>query len=379
MLIWPGASWRSAEGKPRLGLLGAVAFTLALTLPSAHAQTRGQPAPHKTILLVRTVGDDPAMNRVRADLSGAGWRIIEIVGQDENEARESLATLASELRATAALRIDTTTGQITLHIGRAWGSVDEVLRSEDGRVDGRILALRATEALRAHGLDVAPTALADTGNATQTETPAPLKPARPAADRGAAPRRARAAPRSAVESATAPKHGLWLELAPAAVGSPGGLGYDLGGWMGARLELSPLWSVAAAGIVPVWSRRVVEPEGTARVATSLLGVGLEGAWLRRQSCYWATGVAAAGLATVMQGRQAAAGYRTARDTVSAVAAELYARGGWRLEPDWTLFGAVLVGVSTPTVRVGFGDHIVRTWGQPYGALALGAAFRPLAW
>ena len=173
MPSWPSASSGSAESKPwpgppRARCAVAVALALVLSLTLAHA--REQTTSVKTILLVRTAGDDPVMNRVRADLKGAGWRVVEIAGQDENQARESPGALASELKATAALRVDATTGRIYLHIARNWGDVDEVLRSEDGHVDGRILALRATEALRAHGLDIGPTALPEEPNETDAST-----------------------------------------------------------------------------------------------------------------------------------------------------------------------------------------------------------------
>jgi hypothetical protein len=36
-------------------------------------------------------------------------------------------------------------------------------------------------------------------------------------------------------------------------------------------------------------------------------------------------------------------------------------------------------VSYPEVRVKFVDHVAKTWGQPYGALAVGMEFRPFAW
>jgi hypothetical protein len=343
---------------------------LSLTVPHAEGQT----AAHKTILLVRTSGDDPVMNRVRADLGGAGWRIIEVAGQDELESRESLAALASELKATAALRVDARLGQIYIHIGRTWGSVDEVLSSEDRQVDGRILALRATEALRAHGLDVGPTA----APGVERETGGP--PEKPRAPRPEKPARAAPTPPAPTRpGAAVSKHGLWFELGPTAIGSPGGLGFGLSGWLGARLELSSFWSVAVTGIVPLWSRRVVEPEGSARVAPTFLGVGLEGAWIRRPRWYWATGLEAAGLVTIMQGRGAQTGYRAATDSVATAAVHLYMRSGWRLRPDWNVFGALVGGVSFPKVEVAFGDHVAKTWGQPYGMLALGMEFRPIAW
>jgi hypothetical protein len=81
----------------------------------------------------------------------------------------------------------------------------------------------------------------------------------------------------------------------------------------------------------------------------------------------------------MKGRQAHTGYRTATDTVITAAVHPYMRGGWRMLPDWTLFGVLLGGMSCPEVKVAFGDDVVGTWGKPYGMLALGMEFRPLAW
>jgi hypothetical protein len=353
--------------------------------PPEQRQSDSRGLASKTILLVRTAGDDAVMSHVRAELRAYGWRIIELGRQDGSVLRDSLATLASEQAAMAAVRVDPQVGQIEIHIGRTWGNVDEILRGEEeGPLDGRLLALRATEALRAHGLDLGPTAAPASRNANSNAAtgPAPrdAEPPRPAAVR----RENRvpnvpAPKQQASETLPASTKGLWLQLAPAAIGSPGGLGLGLAGWVGARLELSTWWSIAVMGLVPITSHAVTEDQGSARVASSAIGIAVEGALLRRSFGSVAAGLGAAELFTMTQGQQAQPGYSTASDPVNTMAVHTYLRVGLRLGPNWNLFGTLLGGMSFPEVSIAFTDRVVRTWGQPYAMLALGMEARTVGW
>jgi hypothetical protein len=114
---------------------------------------------------------------------------------------------------------------------------------------------------------------------------------------------------------------LWLQLGPAVIGSPGGLGVGVLGLLGARVELSPLWSVAGTGMIPFVAQSVVEAQGSARVETFDFGIGVEGKWLRRSTWFCASGLGMARLWTVAKGRAAQAGYVTATDTTSTTAAQ----------------------------------------------------------
>lgn len=388
----PSALSSIAEATFWLGIAGhrwAVGILLALSLWLSPVHVGGQTAPDKTILLVRTAGDDPVMNRIRADLKGAGWRIVEVARWEGPEAPKSLEALATQLAVTAALRVDALVSQVEIHIGRSSGNIDEIVRGQDGQVDGRVLAWRTTEALRAHGLDIGPTAApelrSETCGPVESQTSKAQKPREAAASRPTANHRTAPAPAVAAStqpmqrSQTAWKEGLWLEMAPAATVSPGGMGYGVSGWVGARFELSAFWSVVSANLIPLQPRWVLESEGGAQVFTYLFAAGVEGAWLRRLRWYCATGLGAGGLLTVMQGVHAQTGYRTAADTVGTAAFHLYLRSGLHLESDWTLFSVLLGGMSLPEVKIGFGDRVVRTWGQPYLMLALGAGFQPIAW
>jgi hypothetical protein len=64
---------------------------------------------------------------------------------------------------------------------------------------------------------------------------------------------------------------LWFEVAPAVAVSPGDLGLALDLLASVRVQFSHAVSIAALGILPLWSERIEGPEGSARVSTIMLG------------------------------------------------------------------------------------------------------------
>ncbi len=351
---------------------------------SVPAKQKGNQADQdsKTILLVRTAYDDDVVNRVRVELHASGWHIIELNGPDGSGNPGLLARLASEYAAAAVVRVEARIGQIDIFIGRSWGDIEETLRSENGQFDAQVLALRTTEALRAHGLDLGPTQ----PGVAQIETGRGVPSAQRAAqDANSPPDAAHKLPRQAaiaLRGIVSPNgdrlestRGLWFEAAPAATGSPGGLGLAFSAWMGLRIELSSTWSLAATGLLPMTSQQVNEPQGQASVSSGFVGLSTEIAWLRRSFGSEAAGLGAAALVTSMKGTLSLPGYSDASDTVVTIAPYSYLRTGVVLGPDWRIFGLVLGGTSIPKVRVAFGDTVVRTWGQPFGLLAMGIEWR----
>jgi hypothetical protein len=331
--------------------------------------------------LIRTPGDEAVVCRVRVDLRAFGWRIIEVPIQDTATPHESLAQWASEYSAVAALRVDAALGQIEIHIERPWGNVYEILRNEDGPIDAQILALRTTEALRAHGLDSGPAAARVAQD--QTSSPAPNQGVRSTAVSRSLVRAQALSTTTQTKpgnrAETTVQKGLWLQLAPATTASPGGLGIGFAALLGARFEISPRWSVAANGLVPLTSRLASAPEGSAHVATSLVGFAVEGTWLRHSHWFCTSGLGLALLWTVAEGWDAQTGYAKTYDTTSTTAPQFHLRTGLQLSRDWSAFGMLLGGVSFPEVRVLFADHEARTWGQPYTILSLGVELRTITW
>jgi len=345
---------------------------------------RSDPASSRLILLVRTAGDSDVMARVRMELRAYGWSVIEILS-DEGMHVGSLAEAASERHVTAAMRVDVEKGQVELHIVRTWGNVQETLRAEGGRVDSQVLALRATEALRAHGLDLG-FAIDQVGSATPglanvpppgSASPVPT-PLRTDAVPVATKTTAAIVPDQTHRRFQAGSRGTWLELAPCLVASPGGFGLDVAGLVGLRVELSSLWSLSAMGTVPFDSHAVHEPEGQASVAIVTVGGAAELTWLRRPFGSASIGLGATAVVMSMRGT-GNSGYQGVRETVLTQAPQAYLRFAGAQDPRWHLFGVLIVGVTVPNASLRFGEREVRTWGAPFLALGWGGEFRALGW
>lgn len=384
----------------RLAIVGLV--TLPVSMPAAAEVASAVASPSsntpdtdaarlelqkRSILLVRTPGDEAVVHRVRAELQMQGWRIIELSAPGDATFSDDLERLAQEQVATAALRVDAVTGQIEIHIARSWGNIEETLRNDGGVTDAQVLAFRTTEALRAHGLVVGAnvaTPANENHQRTTSETGAP--PRRQAASR-AAPPKLTGSERSLVTASERPRlptgelpatghERLRLALAPAIVGSTGGSGMNFSALAAARVRVASRWSLALSGTFPLSSSRVSGFEGWATVASYLIGGAIERNWLRGANWDVALGLGAAAIVTRMTGH-AESGFRGATDLVPTAGPFGYGRLGAKLSPRWRLFVLAQMGTSIPKVKVRFGEHEVATWGQPYALVALGLEFSVL--
>jgi hypothetical protein len=122
---------------------------LLAALPAAAAAQDGQ----GTVVIVRVHHDAAVIARIRAELEANDWRVREL-GPDANSARAPLASLVIAANARAALRMQPERSAIELWVaseGDAAASGEVVALPSDER-DEALLAVRATEALRARGL-----------------------------------------------------------------------------------------------------------------------------------------------------------------------------------------------------------------------------------
>jgi hypothetical protein len=380
-------------GRSLGALLPALLVLLVGRPSSARAQTGptspelapapSDPVSARPILLVRTAGDSEVMDRLRMELRAYGWRVVEAPA-DEALYVGSLAETVSERNVTAAVRVDVEKGQIEVHISRSWGNVQETLRSEGDKVDSQVLALRATEALRAHGLDLGPTIDHVRDAASRPATTPPPKsespvPATPRADVEPTASNALAAvPGHEPTDSIAASPGIWLELAPSILASTGGFGLGVGGLVGLRLELSSRWSLSAMGTIPFGSHAVDEREGRATAAVAVVGGAAELTWLRRRLGSAALGLGATAVVMSMHGT-GNSGYQGARETVLTQAPQGYLRFAGSQHRDWHFFGVLIVGVAIPAVSLRFAEREVRTWGAPFLVLGCGGEFRALGW
>jgi hypothetical protein len=105
------------------------------------------------VVIVRVHRDAAVIARIRAELEANDWRVREL-GPDSNSARAPLASLVSVANARAALRMQPERPAIELWVasdGDAPGG-GEVVSLPGDEHDDSLLAVRATEALRARGL-----------------------------------------------------------------------------------------------------------------------------------------------------------------------------------------------------------------------------------
>ncbi|HEY5955367.1 MAG TPA: hypothetical protein VIV60_02390, partial [Polyangiaceae bacterium] len=338
------------------------------------------------ILLLRTAGDGEVMERVRMELRTYGWEIVEIFA-DEASASRSLAEATAEHHVSAAIRIDAASGKIEICVARTWGNAQEVLSNENGNVDSQVLALRLTEALRAHGLAPAPEVESSMTAATRSNPPNPPAPATATEPTTAGPHVATVGHRLRATERTertnrndnATTNSVWLQVAPMLGKSPGGLGLETSGYLGLRAELSPRWSFGMMGIVPLRSREIVtQAEGNAAVRIHAFGGIGEFTPLRSSFGSVSTGLGATALVMTLTGR-ARAGYVGRNETLLTQAVQGYLRFASAPHASLHVFGIVSAGIAIPELSVRFADREVASWGNPFVAVGLGCELRTLRW
>lgn len=327
------------------------------------------------VVIVRTVGDDAIVARVRSELSASAFELVELEAGSAS-ARAALAQVAGAHDAGAAVRVRVA-AQATARSVELWsalsddpaGSLD-VITVPDGETHAaEVLALRVVETLRARTLGL------------ELARPAPAAPAAPAREpaeraRDAPEEPARVAEQPAdvaaiepAERAASPRRALWLELAPSLVLSSGGLGSQLGALLALRLDASQLLSISVFGAAPLWRAELTAEEGQANVSTWLLGAALD-AQVRWQA--WALS-AGAGIASVLTHMSGAAEppFEGDDELVTSAAPLLRAALHVQLMPWLRVSARGMLGFAVPRVSTRFDEREIARWGQPFALLGVG--------
>jgi len=360
----------------RLAWLAVVALLLpdlAIAQPIPKIDDEREVAKERpgVVLIVRLAGDDRVVARVRAELASSGWPSVELTA-DPRDTQASLSRLSSLVSAAAAIRVHADAGAIEVWVAAPPGSppaAADTISAGGSRPDDRVLALRATEALRARGLRL---------ERRPREEPAPESP--PPIE---TPLPKVVTPRTrepAVPGTPAPLgdlRGLWLEVAPGAALGPGGLTPAIDAWTSIRFDRSA-WSAGALLLIPITDRRLAAPEGSAQLSLFMTGVFADLALLRGNVQVNA-GVGIGTAISRMKGT-ARQGYESADDTV--VAAAPFARASAHVEMGygWRLIAGAMLGTGLPRISVYFADREVASWGRPYFFVGtLGVAAPLLTW
>lgn len=319
-----------------------------------------------TVLIVRVQGDDSVIARLHAELAFSAWQIVEITANaDDSE----LPALAAQHDAAAAVRCDVARGLelwVASSTSSSPGTLDRIDVAGANRDPG-VPVWRVMEALRARGLQ-----FSDPG-------PSPQPPLQPlASERRAAEERqlaaarnkaAQAAPeRARREGASTLPRQLALELGPAYIWSPGGLGGSVNGWANARFG-SGRWSLSALVLAPLATSRLARVEGEARISTVIVAAAADVTWLELRALRFSSGVGLGPSVTTMTGA-GRAGYVAATERQWVPTAFL--RSGVRMElgNSLALGGSALLGATMHPISVDFAERRVAIWGRPWLACVL---------
>jgi hypothetical protein len=324
------------------------------------------------VLIVRRPGDDRVVARVRAELASSGWPSVELT-PEPRDAQTSLARLSALVSAAAAVRVHADAGAIEVWVAPPPGSPPsgvDTISAGGAHPDDRVLALRATEALRARGLRL---------ERRPAEEPAPEPSPAPveAPPPKAPPARARETAVPAAPPTPFGPRGLWLELAPGAALGPGGLTPALDAWTSIRFDRST-WSAGALLLIPITDRRLAAAEGSAQLSLFMTGAFADVALLR--GGVQLNAGAGVGMAISRMKGTARPTYQSADDTVWVAAP--FARASAQIEMGygWRLTAGAMLGTSLPQISVYFVDREVATWGKPYFFVGtLGVAAPLLTW
>lgn len=357
------------RGACGLGVAVAVSSAWFSTSSAARAQTQKRTA----IALVSGGGGPEVAARLRAELSGIGWRVIDVEpGRDV-----ALAKIARRAGTLAVVRVSREGDGIEVWVGpevaaeatSEWIDVAPTVPST--------AVVRAVEALRARFLElgIEPESHADSSTDPAPDE-APLASEHAPRPREAPPPSERAPATSVQPSPKVPGSGpistppLWLRAQAAALYSSGGLGLTPEIALGGQLGLYRSWSVGAELWFPPLTTQVEGEAGSARVRVLLAALSSEYRWL--------TGPLAAGLG---------AGVAVTRlDFEGAPATDYEARPADVVA--WLPFARALLslqisrrllvrldaaaGPSFPRVELQFAGEKLADWGRPllFGGLGL---------
>lgn len=319
-----------------------------------------------TVLIVRVEGDDSVIARLHAELAFSAWQIVEITADTEDS---ELRTLAAKYGATAAVRCDVARG-LELWVASSTSSSPDsldIIEVAGAKRDPGVPVWRAMETLRARGLR-----FSEPGPPTPAPLPSPASERRAAEARTLAAARIKAAQaeqeRLHGQGGSPPARQVALELGPAFVWSPGGLGGSVNGWGAARFDLGR-WSLSAQALAPLSASRLAGVEGEARISTVIAVAAADLIWLELPALRFSSGVGFGPSLTTMTG-SVRAGYVAATVREWVPTGLLRSSVRMNLSPSFALGGSALLGATLHPISIEFAERNVATWGRPWLAWVL---------
>lgn len=346
------------------------ALLLALAFALGGVAAFGAPGPRIALIVDGT--DERTPRRVRAELEGLGFEVVQIDDADAADLR-SLEDRARSIDAIAAVRVEPARSGVDVWVAdRASGRtlLTEVVAAPGSAVDD-VVALRVVELLRTSLWDLTtPGAAAAAASASASAPGAPASESVPTATgsasaSGAAPPRWRA-PREAHADggAAAPEPVFVLGVGPALVQATLEAPPLLEVAVHARLALGGRAGLNAFTLVPTVPSKLEAAEGSARTALWLLGVGGDAQLLSERSSWRLQ----AGLAALAAHAESTG---SARPPLGDGTAAAWTGGGLARVSGATVLGRRLrvgagvgAGFLAPEVVTRFAGRDAATWGRP---------------
>jgi hypothetical protein len=300
----------------------------------------------------------PLARRVQAELTALGVEVVDITTATDALVDDAELDAAARLAgATAAIRIAAPSASVWIAGNDGKQYVVRVVPTDHAASSSpdAVLVLRAVELVRVALLD--------------PPTPSPIPPPLPVAAPPPPPPRADATPHLAPDPlevmAPPPRSRLTLEIAPAVVGSPGGVPLTASLLLGARF-LPGAFGPAVFAVLPLFPARVDGPEGTADVRAAIVGAGLHfaprppGAMVRP-----GVEIGLAGVWLLIHGvATTGAAYTGQSDNLLVAAPYLRAGASLSVSPLIALRASLLGAVALPEGAISFAGRQVATFGRP---------------
>jgi hypothetical protein len=328
-----------------------------LTLVAVEART--EPIPRIALVLEQD-SEQPTPRRLRAELEGLGFEVVEVTTTEALPDPESLEQIARDAGAFAAVRITASRGGVEVWIAdRVTGKtvLRELVVPPEESVD-EVVALRAVELLRASLLELGLPAAAR----------GPVAPA-PAVERLLPPAPKPVPPPPRPQPPARPP-AFTLGIGPALAASPGGIGPSALVRVGARLRLVSRIGADALLLLPTLPVTLEGAEGSADVSFALFGLGLDASLLPDESAWRSRVGLAGGLIHLRVVGAADAPFGADAETrfLGAGLGRIDVLG--RVTRGLWLGAELAAGVTFQRVLVDFAGREAATWGQPFGVLAL---------
>lgn len=323
---------------------------LLLALAVAAAGARAEP-PTRIVVISSPTTEPGMLKRLRAELVGLGFLVVQIESSDDDGTPDSLAEAAQEQEALAAIRVVSIRTGVTVWIADlvTGKTVFRTLAGSGSDVSGEVVALRAVELLRASLMEL-------TLWRENAELPGPalraLVPPAPSPRTTAVPTRLR------------------LALGPAML-ADAETGRAVHAMVGARYEALEYISLRAFVLAPVLAASVERPEGKARLYTGLVGLGIDADVLPPSSSLRIRLGTSAALAYLRVSGTASGAYAARAQALWTGAAMLQSCASYRVTPKLAVALDLFAGLSAPRPVIYFADRRVAAWGRPFVGASLG--------